>query len=298
MPIPETAETPYEVQPLNLATVQGKRVMQAAATPVFHLVHYPDNWEVGKVRMEDGSLVAHWLPEMSAVPVVPGVCMCRTIKAGEPPESAYQDHLAWLRSRGQIPIPMDAIIGGSSGYVRNVTCQNPHTKRMGLRHFDAWSTPKVTKKGKTPKFLRDEAGFNSWRLALVQHGWTLPDGTSGRIPNPDPDVIAAALGLAHKHLERKESDTDLPDRAYARELGKRKKIVEELTGAVVPSFIGAPIQHTQPDYSAVVIKMLVARIEAGEGLASVLADVPDADERIAAAVTAAATPTPKPKSRK
>ena len=290
MPIPQTApvESPYLVSRTDLSNVQSDSRLVAGPTPVFHLVHHPDNWEIGHVRNPAGELVAYWLPELSEIPVVPGVNQCRTIRRGERPEAAYLGALAWMTRRGQVAIPMDAIVGDTAGYVSQTPCRHPITGRSGVRHFDVWSRPKPTKPGKCVKFWRDNEAHNAWRLALVMGGWVMPDGTTGRLPDVDPDVIAEKIDRAKYHLARKEAETGLPERAYENEVAVRRKIVETASGAIVPRFEGPAGSVAVVDYSAALIAVLSARVVAGESVDDVIAEVPGLGDDVIAAVRAAA----------
>jgi hypothetical protein len=284
MPVPSTAlpESPYHVEAVNLASVQSAGVLEAVPSAVFHLVHGRNNWEIGDV---DGT--AYWLPELVEVQVVPGVNQCRTVRQGEPPENAYLGQLAWLASRKQIAIPMDAKVGTTTSYLARTDCIHPRTKRAGVRHFDAWSRPKPTEEGQGVKFWRDTQAYNRWRLELVQHGWVRPDGTTGRLPDANPDVIAKKVDRAKFHLSRKEAESGLPDRAYKEEVDKRLAQVEQVTGAQVPRYEGSTAVGVV-DYSTALIAALAARLRAGESAAVVFADAPGVDDRIRSAALAAA----------
>lgn len=297
MPIPSLPESTYQVNDLNPSTVQAANVLAAKVRPVFHLVHYPrastGGWEIGsvieKVKVKGKwteQPVAYWLPELTEVPVVPGANLCRTLKRGEPPENAYREQLTWFARSGRIAIPMDAIVGDIAGYVRNTPCRNPLNGRSGLYHFDAWSIPKVVREGKGVKYHRDQYAFNAWRLELVRHGWRRPNGTTGRLPDIDPDVIAMQLDRAKYHLARKEAEVNLPPRAYDNEVEVREAIVEAVSGAKVPKYEGdgaVPVT----DYSAVLIQILSKRVADGEDPEDVIAEVPNLEPHIADVVRAA-----------
>ncbi len=297
MPVPSTVhESPYEVTGVNLAEVQSDNILQAKATPVFHLAHHPDNWEIGLVQTGEKRgkpvLERFWLPEMQEIPVKPGVNMCRTIGKDEKKEAAYSGQLLWLANRGQIAIPMDAIVGETQSYIAQTPCQHPRTKTVGVRHFDIWSSPKPTKSGKAVKFWRDPLAYNAWRLELVKHGWTRPDGTTGRLPDLDTDIVVAKIDRVQYHLNRKEAETGLPDRAYKLEVEKREELVKAHTGAK-PVFFEGTTAVPVADYSTELIAALSYRVKGGEAADKVLAEFPGLSDKIVQAVHAA-TPKAKP----
>lgn len=295
MPIPTTAtelpDSPYLVESAARSDIQSANVLQAKPRPIFHMVHHPDNWEIGTV-MVDGVAKAYWLPEMAEILVVPGVNQCRTIKANEPKEAAYAGQLAWFAHKGMIAVPMDAIIGETDSYIAKTACQHPRTRVSGVHHFDVWSSPKPTKAGKAVKYWRDRHAFNAWRLELVLRGWRRPDGTTGRLPDVDPDVIAAKLANLDFHLNRKVAETALPERAYALEVAAREELIKQHSGAEVVHFEGA---STVPvvDYSSALIAALSQRVASGEEPEAVLAEFPGLESRIVDAVTAAKPEPPK-----
>jgi hypothetical protein len=216
--------------------------------------------------------------------------MVRTIRKDEKPEAAYEGQLAWLAKRGSIVVPMDAVVGETECYIASTPCQDPQTKRKGLRHFDVWSRPKPVRPGRTPKFWRDTDAFNAWRLELVQHGWTRPDGSSGRIPDANPDVIAEKLDKAKYHQARKESETGLPERAYEQEVARRIEIVETLTGATIPIYLGQPGVPVV-DHTSALIQALSMRVKNGDDANAVLSEYPGLSAEIQIAVRAAKPPT-------
>lgn len=225
MPIPPNAieggnAFSGQIRPANLAEVESRELLKMEANSPFFLVHYPQNWEC----VSEGLKGPTWLPVLQRDWLMPGVNMKRTRRRDEPVEAMYdQSHLKIQRDGGVI-LPQTISAGGVDGYLRSIPCKHPRNGIEGTFYLDAWEVPSL-RPGKRPKFNRDAAGYNQWRLALVEEG---------HIASADPSIISEKLERATMHLERHSGKVELTAEARERIVGAATEKVERMSGAKVP----------------------------------------------------------------
>lgn len=284
MPVPATARTvpdpsPFLIEDADPGRLQSQNLLRTTPNWPFFLAHHPGNWELASEGLEQPM----WLPEIQQIPVAPGVCVVRTLRQGEGSEEAYRQQHEWLRQRGFVVIPQDAIVDGEQGYLKRTRCETPRTKREGVFYFDRFAVPRQPMAGKKVKLGRDVAAFNRWRLRLVTHGWVTPAGLQGRIAPPSEDLIRHKVGLVVNASLRKEAKTDVNDLVYERVVADQRKALEVASGAGIPTFQGYATTPTASEsaMAKVLVNALVGRVEGGEELEAVLAEVADLDGAIA-----------------
>lgn len=225
MPIPQNAleggnAFQGQIRNANLAEVESRELLRTEANCAFFLVHYPENWECVSEGLEGPT----WLPVLQRDWLMPGVNMKRTRRRDEPVEAMYdQSHLKITRDGGVI-LPQTLQVAGYDGYLRSIPCKHPRNGLEGTFYLDAWEVP-VVRPGKKVKFNRDQAGYNRWRLALVEEGY---------IDAANPAIITEKLERAQEHMERHRGKVELTSEAREAIVSVAVAKLERLSAAKLP----------------------------------------------------------------
>jgi len=227
--VPRVSAGVVQVQSAAIASAVGSNLLKAKPNVAFFLAHHPESWEV----RTEGLIAPTWLPEVLYSPVMPGVNGHRTRPKNAPFEWAYEQAHDKLRRKGcRVILWQDAMVrkadGSVSAYITEAKCRNPRPpNEEGLFYMDAWDVPRSVRQGKRIKFRRDFAGFNLWRLFLVEAGIVAP---------PDPDLIGPEceqVERAEYHLDRKAGKVINED-LREREVSAQRIKVDRLKSARIP----------------------------------------------------------------
>ena len=159
-------------------------------TPKFLWAAHPDSWE-----FIDGQ----WLPRLKKIPLVDGVNGCRKGPYGHIPVLNQLRIDRFIPLDDEIAVKLtdkDGKITDDAGYMVKWEGQR------GAHYADIWATPHLVGSGRQ---LRvdwstgyDVAGFNAWRLWLVE---------SGTVPKPTPAVLAQIIKLQGKRANRRVGES-------------------------------------------------------------------------------------------
>lgn len=286
MPVPESAASAYQSQDANLAGVQAQSLLPVRPGFPFFLVHNAENWNVGLI---DG--VPWWLPELQNDWLEPGVNNKKTLKKGQPPEAAYDESHVRMTRNGAVILELsvvvpvtnaDGTIEHINGYLKQIACEDPRSKRRGLCFHTRWESPKPPRKGKRLKWSRDTDGFNRWRLALVAMGLIKP---------PHPDLIDEKKARAQYHVERQTEKIALPADVRERLKTQSEAKAAKLEEAQVPAKGSKADDEPAVAWEHMSARDLAKLIDAGEADAA-LDDIAEAElerARPRSSVTAAIT---------
>lgn len=146
----------------------------------FFLLHSPFQWEL--VQMSDGHV---WLPQFGMLHEVAGVNGVEDTPQGADSTVARMK----LMERGT------TVISREYGYIARY-----ETKYGGYHYRLKWDLPKQI--GNKVYWNTDTAGFNEWRLSLVQMGEIAP---------PEIEVIQSKCALLDRKIDRKLKFQHIPE---------------------------------------------------------------------------------------
>jgi hypothetical protein len=217
------------------------RTGSAAALPIapnypFFLMHWPTDWQVESEGLDGPT----WLPGLSRHIILPGCNLNRTLRRGERPEAAYDMAVLQNVRRGATYIDVERHRLQSGGrYLREADCRNTRNGAEGVYYLDAWSTPRDAVPGRRLRFKFDRAGWNQYRLHLVE---------SGVIRPPSGQVLDEIVNRKRRRLGRVQAHTNLEAGEYERRLDKASAVVELFSGASVPQPLAgsAPMMPSSP----------------------------------------------------
>lgn len=198
--------------------------LRAAPNFPFFLLHYAQNWEVAHIGLDEPT----WLPQLQSDFVQPGVNCKITRKGNEPVSETFRNSHSRLTQRGATILPQNLQLDGFDfdGYLTEVPCAHPRTNLPGTLYHDKWERPIPSEEeGKRIKFARDEAGYNQWRLALVEQGIIAPPST-GR--------LGKAIARAEYHIGRHAMKTGVPEDVRGKIIEAAQAKLEYIEGARVP----------------------------------------------------------------
>jgi len=262
VPTPETEANPSfmdQIRASSAARELTQGVIRAEATPPFFLVHFPrhGNWVIETEGLEGPT----WLPELQRIPIEPGTLVFHQKKhRSDPIDTVVSDSIALLQRRGAVVIPPDIRVAATGcyrpddpesgfGYIRELSVEHPKTRQPGIRHIDAWETPKPALAGRRLKFTRDRARYNRWLLALVEEGYIKPP-------------IAGELDPKKRHLaamvDRHAGKQDINEEHRERLVTAAEARVEQVEVAEVPQAVEMVRAGT------ITVRELIQRIDDGE----------------------------------
>lgn len=240
MPVPDHAPQSAPASSNPLMSAQQLPQEQAASSdrlatalwPEFFLIHWPGDWSEGAVDATvDGVKLkgAYWLPQIVAVPVVPGANGFRSRRGEQdPPEEQWASALEDLRRKGavvidrRLRIPAEMLPAGSApgSYMRGWPAVDPRTRQTGDTWCEAWLVPMPTPPGMPQRWRIDHATRNAFRAWLVL----------SEVVKPPVEVVVDAL-VADAESRRDEAYV----RPYPDEVRKLRVKAAEAQVATVKS---------------------------------------------------------------
>ncbi len=201
----------------------------AAALPIpanqaFFYMHWPGEWHPETAGLEQ----ATWLPLLSKHILLPGCNLNRTLRKGEPPEAAYDQAVLKNTRRGAVYLlPTVHRLASGGKYIRQADCRNPRNNAPGIYYLEAWQQPRDYIPGRRLKFNFDRAGYNKFRLRMVQ---------LGVIRSPSPSIIDDLLRRRRSDRNRRRAFRGLETNEYKRQMKDAEKKLEFYEGAVLPQY--------------------------------------------------------------
>ena len=199
------------------ATKSGVLVIDPNAP--FFLRHHPRAWRLSTTF--EGSQVL--LPDVTKHVLAPGVNGVRTRNKNEDVNMGWRSAIRDCLEKGWTYIDPDSAVPAyclpdgvpAGGYIREIECQGPLTRREGQFHVEAWDVPIPTLPGDVQRFRFDTAKYELWLHYLVQ---------SGAVSPPNDAILPGLTDRVRGHLERAESSSMNENR--------RKKVLPQKQGIV------------------------------------------------------------------
>lgn len=206
MPIPEQPPTTTPpatgfaalMRPTQLggAVDSGASLLAASPNHRFFLRHHPSAWRVSS-RLEKPT----WIPDIAKHILAPGVNGVRTIRKGETAEASYRNSVrdamdkGWSYLDAGAPIPAEYLPPGVpvGGYIRELECADPLTRRRGTYYLEAWQIPVESLPDERQRFEYDLSAHERYAAWLV---------LSGQLRPVLPQVIERLISSAGARLER------------------------------------------------------------------------------------------------
>lgn len=189
------------------AKANAKGVLPIDPNMPFFLRHHPRAWRLS-TTFEGAQIL---LPDVTKHVLEPGVNGVRTRDKDEDVDMGWRNSVrdslekAWTYLDPEDAVPSFCLPGGVSGggYIRDIDCKGPITRREGKRHVEAWDVPISTLPGDVQRFRFNTAKYELWLLWLVE---------SGRIQGPNDAILPGLTDRVENHLDRVESSSMNPDR--------------------------------------------------------------------------------------
>lgn len=157
-----------------------KKPLPVKANSAFYLTHHPVAWEL----VIEGKKV-HWLPELSKLHVIPGVCGVQGLQGGGA-DSALAKARAIQQGKRVLP--------WSLGYLTK------YPARGGEYFCVKWSKPKSIGRNIVNKL--DAVGWNEFRRKLIVDGYVEP---------MDEDLVPIKIQELETSLNRLFKDQHIPE---------------------------------------------------------------------------------------
>lgn len=213
----------------------AKGVLPIDPNVPFFLRHHPRAWRLSATLSEYfGQEIL--LPDVLMHVLAPGVNGVRTRDKDEDVDMGWRNSVRdslekdWTYLDPEDVVPSFCLPLGVSGggYIRDIDCKGPITRREGKRHVEAWNVPISTLPGDIQRFRFDTAKYELWLLWLVE---------SGRIASPNDAILPGLTDRVENHLDRVESSSMNADRRK-KVMSTKSTIYEAHKTAIVAS---API---------------------------------------------------------
>lgn len=224
MPIPNAQATsspvvsvpPHSSAPGPVGTGTAPLVMQPEYP--FVLAYHPDvEWTRETAGLDEPT----FLPRLQRISCMPGVAGAKSVGEGEDPQRSWETLLTNCQRKGWRIIPGDVVVDGVVGYGRAYEVRSK-SRLSGHAYRLRWEVPKARARGQRQKFGMDRAGYNRWRLRLVELG----------IVPPMDEVMADEMRRrAVRHRERREAEINLADAAKTKLLALDDERIEGIDTA-------------------------------------------------------------------
>lgn len=239
MPVPDPHDLAAPGAPGAVVLDQEEDDGRLALAPnsKFFLVHYaadPGSWFVGEIGAAAGvpeeDVGLWWLPKLKPDFERPGLCLHRTLQAGEPKRNAYHNAHLHLQAAGANVLPR------SLGYCTGLPCRDPVTRTEGLYWVEPWNTPRPVVLGRQQKFNFDRQRYHRWLLKIMREGFIEP---------PPEDIVRELQQRREARIARREALLDLPDAKRDRMVQEAKDDAQRLQEAAIPVEEPVPRRPTQ-----------------------------------------------------
>ena len=173
---------PSEGRKVTLGSVTEQPLLPVEPNAPFFLTHTELGWDVARVVKR-----AVWLPTLKPMAIQGGLFGAKSGKQ-EGDKPIHGPAVDRMRRRKIPRVVLEAELGE---YLVEYDCRGPRSKRKGVYFCDRWEHPEVIAGEYSPTW--DEAGYDEWRLTLVERGLIQP---------PHPVVLERIRERLRGHLVR------------------------------------------------------------------------------------------------